>query len=154
MFNIDDLKGPGHDSRKTSSSTNQQNVIHGGSLAIILQQALVSEDKDQLDWILSQQDEIVIDKTLQQLKDPITISSLFKQILVKYQVQKAEETIALTLWLKQLLKLHWTTLLTKKSQDTSSAESLVALKHFIEAKTKHLNDIILVKGKLEMLKNC
>jgi hypothetical protein len=73
---------------------------------------------------------------------------------VKYQVQKAEETIALTLWLKQLLKLHWTTLLTKKSQDTSSAESLVALKHFIEAKTKHLNDIILVKGKLEMLKNC
>jgi hypothetical protein len=28
------------------------------------------------------------------------------------------------------------------------------LKHFIEAKTKHLNDIILVQGKLEMLKNC
>jgi hypothetical protein len=31
---------------------------------------------------------------------------------------------------------------------------LIALKHFIEAKTKHLNDIILVQGKLEMLKNC
>jgi hypothetical protein len=37
-------------SRKTSAET--ANIIQGGSLATILSQALISEDKDQLDWIL------------------------------------------------------------------------------------------------------
>ena len=61
-------------------------AIQGGSLATILQQALISEDKDQLDWLLSQRDLAVIDKTLLQLKDPKTISNLFRQILLKYQL--------------------------------------------------------------------
>lgn len=82
LFNIDELKLPQQDSRKTSSSTHKD--IQGGSLATILQQALISEDKDQLDWLLSQRDLAVIDKTLLQLKDPKTISNLFRQILLKY----------------------------------------------------------------------
>jgi hypothetical protein len=86
------------------------------------------------------------------LKDPKTISNLFKQILLKYQLQKPSETMALTLWLKQLLKLHWATLIQRS--DSASFESLLALKHFIDSKTKHLNEILVVKGKLEMLKNC
>ena len=32
-------------------------------------------------------------------------------------------------------------------------QQLTALKNYIEAKTKHLNTILTVKGKLEMLKN-
>jgi len=67
-------------------------------------------------------------------------------------MQKSEDIVSLTLWLKQLLKLHWGTLLQKS--DNTSFESLLSLKHFIEAKSKHLNDILVVKGKLEMLKNC
>jgi hypothetical protein len=150
LFNIDELKLPAQDSRKTSTSTTD--AIQGGSLATILQQALISEDKDQLDWLLSQRDLAVIDKTLLQLKDPKTISNLFRQILLKYQLQKPSEIVALTIWLKQLLKLHWATLLQKS--DSGSFESLLSLKHFIEAKTKHINEILIVKGKLEMLKNC
>lgn len=48
--------------------------------------------------------------------------------------------------------MHWATLLQKS--DNSSFESMLALKHFIEAKTKHINELMIVKGKLEMLKNC
>lgn len=151
LFNIDELKLPQPDSRKTSSSTHKD-AIQGGSLATILQQALVSEDKDQIDWLLSQRDLAVIDKTLVQIKDSKTITSLFRVILQKYQQQNPTEIISLTLWLKQLLKLHWGTLL--QSKDATSFESLLSLKHFIEAKTKHLNSILSVKGKLEMLKNC
>ena len=67
-------------------------------------------------------------------------------------MQKSEDIVSLTLWLKQLLKLHWGTLLQKSDQ--TSFESLLSLKHFIEAKSKHLSEILVVKGKLEMLKNC
>jgi hypothetical protein len=41
-----------------------------------------------------------------------------------------------------------------QKSDSGSFESLLSLKHFIEAKTKHINEILIVKGKLEMLKNC
>jgi hypothetical protein len=51
LFNQSSLILEPSSSRKTSAETN--NIIQGGSLATILQQALVSEDKDQLDWILS-----------------------------------------------------------------------------------------------------
>ena len=60
LFNMDDLK-MADSSRKTSASTT---VIQGGSLSTILQQALVSDDKDQLDWIFKQKDLSIIDKTL------------------------------------------------------------------------------------------
>jgi len=63
---MDDLKlSAGDNSRKTSASTEKASqAIQGGSLATILSQSLVSEDKDQLEWILAQNDETVIDKTL------------------------------------------------------------------------------------------
>ena len=70
MFNMDELKLTGdNSSRKTSASTavllpDQQQAIQGGSLSTILMQSLQSEDKDQIDWILSQNDAAIIDKTL------------------------------------------------------------------------------------------
>lgn len=62
LFNQSHLVLEQNSSRKTSASTEKQ--IQGGSLATILQQALVSEDKDQLDWILSTNEQQMIDKTL------------------------------------------------------------------------------------------
>ena len=38
------------------------------------------------------------------------------------------------------------------SNETSA--SLQSLKQFINQKTKHLNDVLVVSGKLEMLKQC
>ena len=72
--------------------------IQGGSLSTILSQALTSEDKDQLNWILQQRDLSVIDKTLVQLKDPKTISALLKEILQRMQSQG--DVSSETLWLK------------------------------------------------------
>lgn len=57
-------------------------------MTTILQQALVSEDQEQMDWILAQRDPAMIEKTLLQLhgqKDSKTISLLFKKLLEKFQ---------------------------------------------------------------------
>ena len=59
----------------------------------------------------------------------------------------------MTLWLKQLLKIHWITLL--KCQPSLLAQNLKALsglKQVITVKTQCLTELIQVKGKLEMLK--
>jgi hypothetical protein len=48
----------------------------------------VSEDQEQMDWILAQRDPAMIEKTLLQLhgqKDSKTISLLFKKLLEKFQ---------------------------------------------------------------------
>jgi hypothetical protein len=140
LFDMEDLKVV--DSRKTSAST----TIQGGSLATVLQQALVSEDKDQLDWIFKQRDIAIIDKTLYQIKDHKTVCNLFNQILVKYQQQ--EDIFAITAWLKQLMKIHWSTIV-----KSDQVKSLMGISQFIDAKTKNMNELMLVKGKLEMLKN-
>ena len=87
MFTLDDLKMVGESSRKTSASTNVKDsnqIIQGGSLSTILSQSLISEDKDQLDWIIAQSDQQVIERTLMQIKDPKIISALFSQILARY----------------------------------------------------------------------
>jgi hypothetical protein len=95
----------------------------------------------------------VIDRTLYQLKEQKTISSLFSHMLVKYQDQNIADNLSLTLWLKQLLKIHWVTLL--KCNPSLLSQNLVALqglKQVIKVKTDCLNELITVKGKLDMLK--
>lgn len=90
LFDVGQFK-QSSDSRKTSASTTLQQQIAkqgGGSLTTILQQSLVSEDQEQLDWVLSQRDQAIIEKTLLQLngqKDSKTISLLFKRLLEKFQ---------------------------------------------------------------------
>lgn len=121
LFDVSQFK---MDSRKTSASTTLQQQISiqgGGSLTTILQQSLVSEDKEQIDWILSQRDPVVIDKTLMQLdghKDSKTISLLFKILLEKFQQSPTQsqpssihDQLALSLWLKHALKIHWSTII-------------------------------------------
>ena len=88
------------------------------------------------------------------MKDHKIISLLFAQILTKFQEQNAGSDISsLTLWLKQLLKTHWVTIVKcSPSNMAQNQKSLMGIKQYIESKTKHLNEIVLVKGKLEMLK--
>ena len=61
--------------------------------------------------------------------------------------------VSVTLWLKLLLSIHWQTIITHMDSNETSA-SLQSLKQFINQKTKHLNDVLVVSGKLEMLKQC
>lgn len=42
----------------------------------------------------------------------------------------------------------------KKQTATECLESLQGLKYVMDSKTKHLSQLLVVKGKLEMLKNC
>ena len=61
--------------------------------------------------------------------------------------------VSVTLWLKMLLSIHWQAIITHMDSNETSA-SLQSLKQFINQKTKHLNDVLVVSGKLEMLKQC
>jgi len=169
LFDVSQFK---MDSRKTSASTTLQQQISiqgGGSLTTILQQSLVSEDKEQIDWILSQRDPVVIDKTLMQLdgqKDSKTISLLFKILLEKFQQSPTQsqpsaihDQLALSLWLKHALKIHWSTIVlasqhSRHGDPQSFVASLQGLKYTIDSKCKHLSQLLAVKGKLDMLRNC
>lgn len=155
MFNLDDLKfSVGESSRKTSANTAHEaaHTIQGGSLATVLSQALVSEDKDQLDWVLSQSEESLIDRTLLQITEPKTISSLFSHVLIKFQEQSGVESLCLTMWLKKLLKIHWMSLLkTSPSILSKNLQSLSGLKQVIKSKTDNLHELLVLKGKLDMM---
>jgi hypothetical protein len=95
----------------------------------------------------------MIDKTLLQLKQPKVISALFKHMLIKYQQQNIEDTMSLTVWLRQLLRIHWVTLLkTSPGLLMENIQALQGLKQVIKMKTECLHDMISLKGKLEMLK--
>ncbi len=74
-------------------------------------------------------------------------------MLIKYQQQNIQDTLSLTLWLRQLLKVHWVTLLkTNPSLLMENLQALQGLKQVIKVKTECLNEMISVKGKIEMLK--
>lgn len=152
MYNLDELRLDVESSRKTSASTYVKDTqIQGGSLATILQQSLQSEDKDQLSWILSTSDISVIDRTLLQIKDQKTISQLFKQLLQRFQEQS--DNASLTLWLRQLLTVHWMTLLkSNPSLLQENISSLQGLKQVIKVKTESLHEMISLRGKIDMLK--
>ena len=113
----------------------------------------MSEDQEQLDWILSQRDPAMIEKTLMQLngqRDSKTISLLFKKLLEKFQQptsssqpQFVQDQLALSIWLKLALKIHWSTLVMasaqKKQMATQCLESLQGLKYVMDSKSKHLS---------------
>jgi hypothetical protein len=76
-----------HSTAIPSEDPSQKELIKGGSLSTILQQALMSEDADQLDWLLlssAHADPLLIEKTVYQIKDQHTIHLLIKKILEKF----------------------------------------------------------------------
>lgn len=78
----------------------------------------------------------MIDKTLFQLKETKTVSALFSHVLVKFQEQSSTDSSALTIWLKQLLRVHWVTLLKcNPSLLAQNLQALSGLKQVIKVKT-------------------
>lgn len=58
---------------------------------------------------------------------------------------------SVVMWLKTLLALHWPSLI--KKADKEDLKNLGAIQSYIQKKTKYMDKILLLKGKLEMLQN-
>lgn len=82
-----------------------------------MSQALTSDDAETLDWILSNRDESIVQNTLMNLKDHKMISALFKQIVIKFQVQDLGKQQGVLLWLKTLISLHWVIIIKRADKD-------------------------------------
>jgi len=52
-------------------------------------------------------------------------------------------------WLKTLLTLHWPLLI--KNADKEDLKNLGAIQAYIQKKTKYMDKVLLIRGKLEML---
>jgi hypothetical protein len=83
------------------------------------------------------------------LKDHKLISALFKQIVIKFQAQDLTKQQGILVWLKNLISLHWVTII--KRADSDDLASLGQIQSFIQKKTKSLDRVLLLKGKLDML---
>ena len=57
----------------------------------------------------------MIQNTLINLKDPKLVSTLFKQIVVKFQQESSQQSVLL--WLKGLISLHWLTIVKKSDKE-------------------------------------
>jgi hypothetical protein len=66
------------------TSVSSKNVKLTKSLGTVLSQALTADDAETLDWVLSNRDDQTVQNTLVSLKDHKLISSLFKQIVIKF----------------------------------------------------------------------
>ena len=53
------------------------------------------------------------------------------------------------MWLKTMLIMHWTIIM--KFADKQDLQNLGAIQAFINKKTKYMDKILILKGKLEML---
>jgi len=95
------------ESAMTSVTQKQQ----GGSLTQVLQQALQSDDQEQLDWILAQKELGLITLTVKAMKQEY-VGKLFNTILAKFQQElNAQEQLPIMFWLRSLLKEQWTAIL-------------------------------------------
>ena len=91
----------------------------------------------------------MVTNTLINLKDHKLISILFKQIVIKFQTQDLSRQQGVLLWLKKLISLHWVTII--KRADKDDLLSLGQIQSYIQKKTKSLDRVLLLKGKLDML---
>lgn len=91
----------------------------------------------------------MVTNTLINLKDHKLISILFKQIVIKFQTQDLSRQQGVLLWLKNLISLHWVTII--KRADKDDLLSLGQIQSYIQKKTKSLDRVLLLKGKLDML---
>lgn len=75
------------ESAVTSVSRKQQ---LGGSMTTVLQQALQSDDTEQLDWIIMQTEQQLINSTIKALGSDF-VGKLFAVILFKFQSEQADK---------------------------------------------------------------
>ncbi len=69
--------------------------------------------------------------------------------MIKFQSQDLGKQQGVLLWLKTLISIHWVTII--KRADKEDLQSLGQIQSFIQKKTKALDRVLLLKGKLEML---
>jgi len=69
--------------------------------------------------------------------------------VIKFQAQDLGKQQGVLLWLKTLISLHWVTII--KRADKDDLASLGQIQSFIQKKTKTLDRVLLLKGKIEML---
>lgn len=101
----------------------------------------------------------MIQTTLTNIKEHRIISALFKQILIKFQQEglsfsekdkrKVQYHQSVVVWLKTLLTLHWPLLI--KSASKEDLSNLGAIQAYIQKKTKYMDKVLLLRGKIEML---
>ena len=123
----------------------------GASLTNLLKQALQSDDSEQLDWIISQKDSALVESTLAQLTEESAITAFFKLVLNKFQQEKSVgDQLAVLLWLKTLLRLHWPRIV--QSANVQDLSSLAQIQSYIQKKTATMSKLQTLRGKLEMAK--
>jgi hypothetical protein len=100
------------------TSVSSKNVKLTKSLGTVLSQALTADDAETLDWVLlSTRDEQTVQNTLLFLKDHKLISSLFKQIVIKFQSQDLNKQQGILMWLRTLISIHWVTIIKKADKE-------------------------------------
>ena len=88
------------------------------SLSVVLKQALQSDDVEQLEWVVSQSDSVLVETTLKQLNDKTAITQFFHLVINKFHGEKqASLQLSVVTWLRTLLRLHWTSIVERASPE-------------------------------------
>ena len=93
----------------------------------------------------------MVEATITQLQEKEAITGFFRLVLAKFQQEKSvADQLAVLLWLKTLLRVHWTLIVQVAS--TEDLSTLSQIQTFIQRKTATMDKLLLLKGKLEMAK--
>lgn len=101
--------------------------------------------------MITQRDPAVVEATLVQIQEKEAIAGFFRLVLAKFQQEKSvQDQLAVLLWLRTLLRVHWA-LVVQVASPTDLA-TLSQIQSFIQRKTANMDKLLLLKGKLEMAK--
>jgi len=101
--------------------------------------------------VITQRDPAVVEATLVQIQEKEAIAGFFRLVLAKFQQEKSvQDQLAVLLWLRTLLRVHWA-LVVQVASPTDLA-TLSQIQSFIQRKTANMDKLLLLKGKLEMAK--
>jgi hypothetical protein len=118
------------------------------SLFNIIKNSVINNDHQTFEWALDQKDSNIIEETVKQFDNEILTKFLAKFIdLFQSNVFYKRNIIS---WLTLLFKYHFFTILTL---DKTTLENLKRIQTLIDGRTKNLNKLIEVEGKLGNLIN-
>ncbi len=108
----------------------------------MLQQALQSDDTEQLVWIMEKTEQPLLTHTVRALK-PQYVGKLFQQILFAFQSERSDLQENALVWLRSLLEEHWPSVVQSSPADISK---LFQVQAFIKKKTHNINRFLHLKG--------
>jgi len=115
-----------------------------GSVKTVLQQALHINDLQTLSWILSQENETVIEGTVKSLDNEVSLS--FLKFLVTRLQGKAKNTRSITSYLTHLLRYKASAFL----RLPEAKEIMQQMDHVIGEKTQSLEKLISLQAKIDL----